>query len=180
MSFNSPNPSPPFYILLSHSSLATNNPGPLSNTLRHPSIHYHYQDDSPLALLPNHPDEHVIVLDYPNLSTPASVSSLSKSLIATALNIEDAPGAAAMDESVAKNDKMYTIEVTEVEDYGMTTPQNDRNSAHTILAQYKKRYVCLGHIRHQSDLSCVRNVILRRALRYPHECAQSYNPNRKT
>ena len=108
---------PPYYILFAHSPLSSSNPGPLSNTLRHPAIQYHYQDDSPLALLPQHPDEHVIVLDYdPDSTSAPAVQSLSKTLVVTGLRIEEAPGAAATDDADVKNDKMYTIEATELED----------------------------------------------------------------
>lgn len=80
----------------------------------HPTIQYHYQDDSPLALLPQHPDEHVLVLDYdPDSTTQPTVQSLSKTLVTTGLRIEEAPGAAAAD---AKNDRMYIVETTEFED----------------------------------------------------------------
>lgn len=105
---------PPYYILCAHSPLSSSTPGALSNTLAHPAIQYHYQDDSPLSLLPQYPDEHVLVLDYdsdPNAQS--TVQSLSKTLVATGLRIEEAPGAATAD---AKNDRMYIIETTEFED----------------------------------------------------------------
>ena len=105
---------PPYYILFAHSPLSSSTPGALSNTLGHPTIQYHYQDDSPLALLPQHPDEHVLVLDYdPDSTTQPTVQSLSKTLVTTGLRIEEAPGAAAAD---AKNDRMYIVETTEFED----------------------------------------------------------------
>lgn len=105
---------PPYYILCAHSPLSSSTPGALSNTLAHPAIQYHYQDDSPLALLPQHSDEHVLVLDYdPDPNAPSTVQSLSKTLVATGLRIEEAPGAATAD---AKNDRMYIIETTEFED----------------------------------------------------------------
>ncbi|KAK2461778.1 hypothetical protein APHAL10511_006241 [Amanita phalloides] len=139
----------PYYILVAHSPLSSSFPAALSNTLAHPTIQYHYQDDSPLALLPQNPDEHVLVLDYdPHSPTLPTVQSLSKTLAVTGLRIEEAPGAATAD---PKNDRMYMIETTEIEDYAMATPQSDRNSANNILVQFKRR-----------------NALLRRALLYPN------------
>ncbi|KAG6842510.1 hypothetical protein C0991_000036 [Blastosporella zonata] len=100
---------PPYYILLSHSSIFAPNSGAPSSTLGHPTIQYHYANDSPLALWPQHANEHVLVLDYASDKPPA-VQSLSKNLAVTSLNVEDAPGAAAASESDSKNDRMYIIE----------------------------------------------------------------------
>ncbi|KIY45424.1 hypothetical protein FISHEDRAFT_61149 [Fistulina hepatica ATCC 64428] len=50
---------PPFYILFSHRTSPDDAP-----ILGHPKIEYHYSDDSPLHLLPQTPNEHVVVLDY--------------------------------------------------------------------------------------------------------------------
>ncbi|KAL1669068.1 hypothetical protein GGF50DRAFT_45078 [Schizophyllum commune] len=46
-------PTPPYYILLSHSGV-----------LAHAPITYHYADDPALALLPESPGEHVVLLDW--------------------------------------------------------------------------------------------------------------------
>ncbi|KAM6498270.1 hypothetical protein JOM56_006218 [Amanita muscaria] len=148
---------PPYYILFAHAPLSSANPGALSNTLRHPTVQYHYQDDPLLSLLPQHPDEHVLVLDYdPDSAAIPTVQSLSKTLVVTGLRIDEAPGAAAADEGDVKNDKMYTIETTEIEDPVISTPQNDKNSAHNALDKFKRR-----------------NALLRRALQYPNDSESS-------
>ncbi|KAF8633917.1 hypothetical protein AX15_001102 [Amanita polypyramis BW_CC] len=72
-------------------------------------------------------------------------------MVATGLTLEEAPGAAAADKRDSKNDRMFIIETTEIEDYAMSTPQSDRNTAHTILTQFKRR-----------------NALLRRVLLYPN------------
>ena len=109
-------PSPPFYVLLAHSSLS-NTP----NTLGHPSIQYHYTDDSPLSLLPNHADDHVLVLHYDAKSSAApTVQSVSKDLAVTGLRIEEAPGAAVADETGSRNSAMFIIETTANDPYVLT------------------------------------------------------------
>ncbi len=107
------NKPPPYYILFSNSSLS---PAP-SATLGHPTIQYHYADDSPLSLLPQHPQEHVLLLDYdPSSSAPPTVKSISKNMSVTGLKIEDAPGVAAVDEGGTKRaEKMFIIETTMLE-----------------------------------------------------------------
>ena len=106
---------PPFYILCEHS---TTHPSPPSNTLAHPTIQYHYADDSPLALWPQHPNEHVLVIDYdPTSATQPTVQSMSKDLAILSLKIEEAPGAAAADGNDLKNDKMYLIQTTATDPY---------------------------------------------------------------
>ena len=106
-------PSPPFYVLLAHSSLS-NTP----NTLGHPSIQYHYTDDSPLSLLPNHSDDHVLVLHYdPNSPAAPTVQSVSKDLVVTGLRIEEAPGAAVADETGNRNSAMFIVETTANDPY---------------------------------------------------------------
>ncbi|PPQ76713.1 hypothetical protein CVT26_004374 [Gymnopilus dilepis] len=148
-------PKPPFYVLLAHSSLSGLPSGAPSNTLGHPVIQYHYADDSPLSLLPAHPDEHVLIFDH---STNPTVKSISKSLSVTGLKLEEAPGAAAEDEAGARNDTMYIIETTST-DQSTTAIHGDHKSAHSILTQYKNRS---------------RNAILRKALLYP---PQASNPD---
>jgi hypothetical protein len=106
-------PNPPFYVLLAHSSLS-NTP----NTLGHPSIQYHYTDDSPLSLLPSHSDDHVLVLHY----DPAAptVQSVSKDLVVTGLRVEEAPGAAIADETGNRNSAMFIVETTANDPYVLT------------------------------------------------------------
>lgn len=104
---------PPFYVLFAHSSISTSNLGAPSNTLGHPTIQYHYADDSPLSLWPKHPNEHVLVLDYDPTTTKApTVQSMSKDLTVSGLKIEEAPGAVADEENNPKNDRMYIIDTT--------------------------------------------------------------------
>lgn len=115
---------PPFYILVSHSSLLNNSttPSTSSTTLGHPSIQYHYADDSPLSLVPQTADEHVLVLDYnpTNMSSNVpTIKSISRSLAVTGVKVSEAPGAtAAHDElKIKRNDKMYILETcTTMED----------------------------------------------------------------
>lgn len=103
---------PPYYILFSHSSVSATSSGSPSSALGHPTIQYHYANDSPSALWPR-PNEHVLVLDYPHSPDKLpTVQSLSKDLTVTSLRIEDAPGAAASSDSDPKDDKMYIIETT--------------------------------------------------------------------
>lgn len=105
---------PPYYILISHSSLSSPNQGPLSNSLGHPIIQYHYSDDSPLSLLPQRPDECILVLDHDLQSSALpTVRSISENMVVTGLKVEEAPGAAvAVEADVGKNDKMFIIETT--------------------------------------------------------------------
>ncbi|KAF8973739.1 hypothetical protein BDZ97DRAFT_1776561 [Flammula alnicola] len=129
---------PPFYVLLAQSPLSNLPVGALSNNLVHPIIQYHYADDSPLSLLPNHPDEHVLVLNYDRSSTQPTVQSISESLSVTGLKLEEAPGAAIADEAGTRNDTMFIIETTS-DDHSMTASHADRKSAQAALAQFKHR-----------------------------------------
>ncbi|GLB36327.1 hypothetical protein LshimejAT787_0306150 [Lyophyllum shimeji] len=141
---------PPYYILFSHSSIASQNAGAPSSTLGHPTIQYHYANDSPLALWPQHPNEHVLVLDYdPTSNKPPTVQSMSNHLTVASLKVEEAPGAAAANENDPKNDRMFIIDTT-TSDAFADVPTGDRKSAYDVLMQFKRR-----------------NAILRRALAYP-------------
>ncbi|KAF9443709.1 hypothetical protein P691DRAFT_808450, partial [Macrolepiota fuliginosa MF-IS2] len=105
-----PQPLPPYYILVSHSSIDNAAPGAQSSNFSHPIVQYQYQDDSTLPLLPQHPDEHVLILDYdPSAQNEPSVKSISPSLIVTGLKVDEAPGAAVTD---GKNSHMFVIETT--------------------------------------------------------------------
>jgi hypothetical protein len=105
-----PQPQPPYYILVSHSSVNNAAPGAPSTNFTHPIIQYQYQDDSALPFLPQHPDEHVLVLDYePSAQNQSVVKSISPDLVVTGLKIDEAPGAAAADGS---NPHMFVIETT--------------------------------------------------------------------
>jgi len=121
--------------------------------LGHPSVQYHYTDDSPLSLLPNHSDDHVLVLHYD--SAAPTVQSVSKDLVVTGLRIEEAPGAAVADETGTRNSAMFVIETT-ANDPLMTTSNSDRKSTQATLAQFKHR-----------------NRILRQAIQYSTTSSQS-------
>jgi hypothetical protein len=102
----------PYYIFVSNSSLLSTTQAVPSSLLLHPNIQYHYQDDSPLELLPRSEDEHVLVLDYdPTDLNQSSAKSISSNIAVTSLKVTDAPGAAASgsDEFLSKNDKMYIV-----------------------------------------------------------------------
>ncbi|KAF5377523.1 hypothetical protein D9615_005247 [Tricholomella constricta] len=104
---------PPYYILFSHSHIAATNPGAPSNTLGHPTIQYHYANDSTFALWPQHSNEHVLVLDYDPTSTkPPTVQSMSKDMAVVSLKVEEAPGAAAANDNDPNNDRMFIIDTT--------------------------------------------------------------------
>lgn len=138
---------PPYYILFSHSPLTSPSsvPGAPSSSLGHPVIQYHYADDSPLSLLPNTPDEHVLVLDYDPttgaLTTP-TVRSTSKNMAVTGLKMAEAPGAAAADEGcdIKKNDRMYILETTTCEDRSVRLGRVYGTTTNTLLCQMKVRY----------------------------------------
>jgi hypothetical protein len=149
-----PQPLPPYYVLVSHSSVNNAAPGAPSSNFSHPIIQYQYQDDSALPLLPQHPDEHVLVLDYdPSQRIPA-VKSISGSLVVTGLKIDEAPGATLSD---GKNNHMFVIETTSDDQYVanshrdtiyqnlrtyqsvQNSPATERKHPHAILAQFKHR-----------------------------------------
>ncbi|KAJ7655105.1 hypothetical protein DFH06DRAFT_1474173 [Mycena polygramma] len=137
-------PAPPYYLLCSSSPAA----------LVHPTIHYIYQDDPIVGLLPR-PAEHVLVLDYdPDTAAPPTVQSISPSISVTGLRVEEAPGAAAAaaeEGDVARNDRMYIIETTtSAQDRPMDASMSERKPPHAVLAQFKSR-----------------NALLRRSLLYP-------------
>jgi hypothetical protein len=101
---------PPYYILYSNTPLSTTTPSAAASTsLGHPIIQYHYADDSPLSLLPQTPDEHVLLLEFdPSSPDTATVKSISGNIAVTGLKVAEAPGAAAEDDS--KNSRMYIVE----------------------------------------------------------------------
>ncbi|KAF7975784.1 hypothetical protein HWV62_8603 [Athelia sp. TMB] len=136
---------PPYYILVSQSALAGGGGGsPVA--LGHPSIQYHYADDSPLALLPQSADEHVLVLDhYANDRVPV-MKSISRDLAVTGIKVSEAPGAKAAHEElkIQRNDKMYILETcstTEGDRTNMDGSQADLPSVQSVLARFKQRCV---------------------------------------
>ncbi|KDQ63806.1 hypothetical protein JAAARDRAFT_391763 [Jaapia argillacea MUCL 33604] len=146
---------PPYYILVSHSTLSDDTHAISASSLNHPIIQYHYADDSPLSLLPTSPDEHVVILDY-DVSNPsgttATAQSISGGLAVIGLKVTDAPGAAAASEGEAKrNDKMFILETTIATQRTTDTSQNiSQQDPHSTLARFRNR-----------------NSLLRQALDYP-------------
>lgn len=112
--FAMPSPAePPYYVLVSHRQSPNEPPIPVPSALSHPTIEYHYADDSHHSLLPQFPGEHVIVLDYdPVSNTSATAKSLSTELAVTALRLTDPPGAGIAQEQPGRNGKMHIIETT--------------------------------------------------------------------
>lgn len=96
---------PPYYILFSTQPAN-------SSSLGHPTVQYHYADDSPLSLLPQHADEHVLLLEYNQGSLMPTVTSTSRTMAVTGMKVEEAPGAAVAEDR--HNDRMYIIEATSV------------------------------------------------------------------
>lgn len=103
---------PPTYVLLSHSQVSS---GPA--TLIHPVIQYQYADDSPLNILPTHPDEHVLVLNHDPAIPEPFVQSISNSLVVTSVKVDEAPGAAADDPHNLRNNSMFVIETASSDQY---------------------------------------------------------------
>lgn len=102
---------PPYYVLVSHSSLQGQ-----SNALVHADIEYRYADDSPLSLLSRFPGEHVLVFNYdPANATKPTISSTSSHLALSGVKVLPAPGA-RIDEYASRNDNMYILEVTSTSD----------------------------------------------------------------
>src|SRR5262245_34815272 len=106
---------PPYYILVSQSPLPPHIPGAPSAALSHPIIQYYYADDSPLSLLPQSVDDHVVILDYHPAAPTPTAKSISRNLAVTGLKVAEAPGAAAADDDLKKNDRMYILETTTCE-----------------------------------------------------------------
>lgn len=109
--FRSSMSEPPYYILVAHSSLQHNSAGQ-NSALIHADIEYRYADDSPLSLLPQFPDENLLVFNYdPANATKPTISSTSSQLALSGVKVLPAPGARA-GEDASKNDNMYILEVT--------------------------------------------------------------------
>ncbi|KAJ3841063.1 hypothetical protein F5878DRAFT_34680 [Lentinula raphanica] len=125
---------PPYYILFSTQPAN-------SSSLGHPTIQYQYADDSPLALLPQHPDEHVLLLEFDQTSSVPTVTSTSRTLAVTGIKVEEAPGAAVAEDK--HNDRMYIIEATTAPVEDKLQLSSERPSPHTVLAQFKQRKVNL-------------------------------------
>ena len=109
--------SPPYYLLISHSALQHGASSQSPNVLVHADVEYHYADDSPLALLPRHPEEHVLVLyhDPENILNP-TIRSASGQLAVSGVKVLRAPGAGGDEEDANRNDNMYVLQVTSTSD----------------------------------------------------------------
>lgn len=103
---------PPYYILLSQSSLpGPSSTNPTSTAFVHPVIEYHFADDPPSTLLPASPSESIIILDYDGTDETPVAESLEKNLAVTGVKVTDAPGAsAARDGEPRWNDQIYIVE----------------------------------------------------------------------
>ncbi|KAI6117238.1 hypothetical protein EDD16DRAFT_1481593, partial [Pisolithus croceorrhizus] len=83
-----------------------------SSVLAHVDIQYRHTDDSPLSLLPSHPDEHVFVLYHdPDNPTAPTIKSTSSQFALSGVKVSQAPGAGMDDD---KNSNMYVLQVTSV------------------------------------------------------------------
>lgn len=103
---------PPYYVLVSHTLTLPSAAG-TSTTFSHPTIEYHYADDSPHNLLPQSPEEHVMVLDYDINVVCPTAQSLSSELAVKGVKVADAPGAGTTaGEDGPKNTKIYVIETS--------------------------------------------------------------------
>jgi len=133
---------PPYYILFS-TQPAT------STSLGHPTIQYQYADDSPLSLLPQHPDEHVLLLEYDQGSSVPTVTSTSRTMAVTGVKVEEAPGAAVAEDR--HNDRMYIIEATSVPGEDKLQPPGERPSPQAIVAQFKQRNLAIRQALNHPD-----------------------------
>ncbi|KAL4069513.1 hypothetical protein J3A83DRAFT_3576019 [Scleroderma citrinum] len=109
--------SPPYYLLISHNTLQQSVSAQCTNVLAHADVEYHYADDSPLALFPHHPDEHVLVLYHdPDNTTNPTIRSTSGQFAVSGVNVLPAPGAGADEEDANRNTNMYVLRVTSTAD----------------------------------------------------------------
>ncbi|KAI6007952.1 hypothetical protein EDC04DRAFT_2778636 [Pisolithus marmoratus] len=99
---------PPCYVLASHNAFQSSTSAQASSILGHVDIQYRHADDSPLSLLPSHPDEHVFVL-YHDPDNPAAptIKSTSSQFALSGVKVSQASGA-SMDED--KNPNMYVLQ----------------------------------------------------------------------
>ncbi|KAJ3719699.1 hypothetical protein EV361DRAFT_949791 [Lentinula raphanica] len=141
---------PPYYILFSTQPAN-------SSSLGHPTIQYQYADDSPLALLPQHPDEHVLLLEFDQTSSVPTVTSTSRTLAVTGIKVEEAPGAAVAEDK--HNDRMYIIEAT-------TAPVEDK-----LHYNFRANVLRLTPFLPSSNKG--KNLAIRQALNYPEGLGKS-------
>ncbi|KAI5982524.1 hypothetical protein EDC04DRAFT_2842685 [Pisolithus marmoratus] len=95
------------YMLASHNTLQSSTSTQASSILDHVDIQCHHADDSPLSLLPSHPDEHVFIL-YHDPDNPAAptIKSTSSQFSLSGVKVSQAPGA-SMDEDKNPNMHIY-------------------------------------------------------------------------
>ncbi|TFK57345.1 hypothetical protein OE88DRAFT_1730718 [Heliocybe sulcata] len=151
--------SPPFYILVSQSTLTNDTHANLSSALNHPVIQYQYADDSPLSLLPETEGEHVLVLDWDPLAIGVAPTgrSLSQHLTVTGVKVTDAPGAGAADEEDKKNDRMYILETTvEPAPSAQNGLGGDEKDALSVLTKFKEMNTALHRALDYPDFSALR------------------------
>jgi len=123
---------PPYYILVSHSSVDDAVPGAPPSNFSHPVIQYQYRDDSAIPLLPQHPDEHVLVLDYDPSPGFSTVQNISGRVVVMDLKVDEAPGAAVAD---GKNNHMFVIETTSDDQYVANRSLTTKSPEFMILVE---------------------------------------------
>ncbi|KIY65520.1 hypothetical protein CYLTODRAFT_492267 [Cylindrobasidium torrendii FP15055 ss-10] len=133
------NTKPPYYILFAHSSSPSAPP-----IYGHPSIQYHYADDSPLNLLPRE-NENVILMDYTPESTGLPpVRSISNTLAVTGITSKD-PLVSSSTEGL--NEQMYIIETVALDDNEKRV-NSDGKSARDVVAEFKQKNAVLRRALH--------------------------------
>lgn len=142
--------SPPYYLLVSHNTLQHGVTAQSPSVLAHADVEYHYTDDSPLALLPHHPDEHVLVLyhDPENISNPI-ITSTSGQLAVSGIKVLPAPGAGTDEEDANRNVNMYVLQVTSTsEDHSasLESSQAYAQNPQTLVTRFKHRNAAIRHI----------------------------------
>ncbi|KAI6006519.1 hypothetical protein F5J12DRAFT_831247 [Pisolithus orientalis] len=128
---------PPYYVLASHNTLQSTTSAQPSTVLAHVDIHYRHADDSPLSLLPSHPDEHVFVL-YHDPDNPTAPTIRSTSSQFSLSGIKD------------KNPNMYVLQVTSIDadsshvnlESSQAYPQNPQ----ALVTRFKQRNYAIRNI----------------------------------
>ena len=145
----------PYYVLVSPSSQTQSSAATGSTTpvLNHPVLQYHYANDSPLALLPRYPNEHVLVVDYDPLTPQCTrAQSISGSSAVTGIKVTEAPGAGSAEGVAGWCNNMFVFETTTFDSrfvvghvqLGHDTlilrrVPTDESDPRTLLAQFKQK-----------------------------------------
>ncbi|KAG6330252.1 hypothetical protein ID866_8835 [Astraeus odoratus] len=140
---------PPHYVLISYNTLQHSASVQSSTTLAHADVEYRHTDDSPLALLPRHQDEHVLVLFHdPNDINNPTVRSTSSQFAFSGIKVLPAPGAGADEEDAERNTNMYVLQVTSTTDdhASMESSQTYLHNPHALVARFKQRNATIRHI----------------------------------